>query len=240
MNITKRHLWQAPLVAVAMVIPSGDVHAANAQCGAFGHNLIGAFSEAENYGARAEIEKDKPDLCAKKSVSVAWSMVAGGVTAEDVDGWAQVGYGRFGENSGHAESGMKVFTQTSRYIDSKPKTRFFPKPTGTHLYEVDYKFSDGLFHLFVDGDHLAKTNWDPAASWTGDWSTQIFAETTHPGSDIVGTAANHATFSSIKRKLRDDSWVTVSDLALTTSPSPRYHSAWVTQPTSFDVWTDPV
>jgi hypothetical protein len=236
----RRYVSMATICVLIFATSSGS-RAATAQCGALQSYLVGAYSEETNYGARAEIEKHKPDLCSRKSVSVAWSMIGGGTTSDDVDGYAQVGYGRFGENSSFDEAGMKVFTQTAKYLGGDPKTRFFPKPTGTLLYEVDYLFTDGKLHMYVDGDQVAKTNWDPAIAWTGTWSTQFFGETKHSGSDVPGTEADPVGFTSIEKKTRDGSWVGVPGLTLAESPLvSRYFKSWISQPDSFEIWTDPV
>ena len=95
-------------------------HAASSPCGSSGNFAKGVLqTNHASYGARANISKQDPNLCGSTSVSVAWSMLA----SADGQGYAQVGYGRFGNDTFPNEpAGFSFFAQVRRDANYNPNT----------------------------------------------------------------------------------------------------------------------
>jgi hypothetical protein len=107
-----------------------------------------------------------------------------------------------------------------------------------HNYSVVYSFSTGKIYMSVDGSTKATTPWTPEQEWHTGWHGQFFGETLDRGDDVSGTPAAKTNFTALGNILcRGCSYVNppnpddVQDLAV-------YKFVWVTQPTSFNIWTE--
>lgn len=166
-------------------------------------------------------------------------------------GWAQIGYIHTGTTSLFGFH-YDTFTQ---YISEPndpthgcngpktPTTGFWGTPTGTGatdkvVFDTDH-LGNGFFELWKNSNILTSTNFDPHV-WSGNWIPQFFAEAHNCNSDVPGTQPNKVTIDSIQKKGSDGTWSAINDLALQTPNCSRYHHAWVTQPASFNIWTDPL
>jgi hypothetical protein len=219
------------LAAVSLILGSGTADAARSPCGTLSNYLDGAWApNTDQYGASASIQAYKPALCGSSSAGVAWSMESG---QSPTDGWAQVGYGNFGGS-------YEVFTQWTRSYFSVPNTKYFAAPSGTAQYWVSYNFNQGLLYMNKGVTTLAVTNFDPAVYWSGPWIPQFFGETRHCESDVPGVAGNRVAFTSVRKMARDGTWSSISSLTLPAADCTRYHRNWSTQPTSFQIYTDPL
>jgi hypothetical protein len=96
------------------------------------------------------------------------------------------------------------------------------------------------FSLIRGSTSYAVTDFDPYEEWASPLENQLFAETRHAETDIIGTQDDPAAFNGIQRRNADKSWSLASDLALQPVSTSRYHETWVDQPRWFRVWTFPL
>ncbi len=167
---------------------------------------------------------------------------------EGASGWAQVGYGRFGRNSGFAESGYLTFAQYARwcYDDGSgcaagyPRTAFAPAPTGTVLYTNAYRASTTYIHMVAGGELIARTDFTPIGLWKDAWQGQFFGETKHVESDVPGTRNSRVSFTGLMRQTdASGTWATVERLTMFTSHC-RYRQSAASGTTDFEIWTYPL
>jgi hypothetical protein len=121
-------------------------------------------------------------------------------------------------------------------------TKYFAAPSGTAQYWVNYNFSNGHLYMNKGLTTLDQTTFDPAVSWTGPWIPEFFGETGHCESDVPGVAGNRVAYTSVKKMARDGTWSSIPSLSLPTPDctNSRYHRNWSVQPTSFQIYTDPL
>lgn len=206
----------------------------------------GASTGITQYGVKADIETQNPAICGSSSASAVWVMESGhepAGTGNAYWGWAQAGYIHWG--SGQGPTGLHVFSQ---WCEShcgnifNLNTKSFSAPTGTENYSVNYNFNSGNLVMWNGSTTLDQTAFDPLVSWVYPWELEIFGETYQCESDVPGTQSNPVKISSIQKMYdRSYDWNQVNDLGLWTPDcSGRYHRGWVTQPTSFNIWTYPL
>gem|GEM_PF-2522002 len=226
--------WTASFGAVvALVAGAGNAGAARSPCGATSNYFDGAWAlNTDQYGASANIQPFKPAICGSSSFGAAWSMESGKAAA---DGWAQVGYGNF-------QGSYLVFSQWTQSYFGPYHTKYFAAPSGTAQYWVNYNFSNGHLYMNKGLTTLDQTTFDPAVSWTGPWIPEFLGETNHCESDVPGVAGNRVAYTSVKKMARDGTWSSISSLSLPTPDctNSRYHRNWSVQPTSFQIYTDPL
>lgn len=199
------------------------------------------FAATAVWGSRAVIESDDPAICGTPSASVIWVMVTGGGAT---NGWAEVGYGRFGQDWGHA--GYQVFSQWTTCDTCSPFTVLTQTApgSGTHTYETQYNNATGRITMKKDGATVDVTSagWDPKDAWATPWSPQFFAESHYPQSDIPGVSSDHVSVTQIKKLNAGGSASNITTLAAAdVGGSPTcWHESTGNLPTSFAVWTDPL
>lgn len=231
---------------LVLALPGGVAHSASSPCGNLGNwgKGVVAFNET-TYGSKARISQQDPDLCGSASVSVAWVMVTG---ASSLDGWAQVGFGRFGSNDPYPQQpgGYSVFSQWIRSSSTSPRTTVTGNsPALNPVYKTEYVFSTGVITMWAGSTLVDATNntWDPAIEWSAPWQPQFVGETIHKASDMPGIASKHVSFTGMKRLTnRVGDWDTMQDPSFAAFPNTpdRYHRQWVTKPTDMDIWTHPL
>jgi hypothetical protein len=221
------------VVALVLGAGAGNVGAARSPCGSSGNYFDGAWAlNTDQYGASANIQPFNPAICGSSSFGAAWSMETGNAAS---DGYAQAGYGNF-------QGSYVVFSQWTVLYSGPYHTKYFAAPSGTAQYWVSYNFSNGHLYMNKGVTTLDQTTFDPAVSWTGPWIPEFFGETKHCESDVPGVAGNRVAYTSVQKMARDGTWSSISSLSL---PSPnctssRYHRNWSVQPTSFQIYTDPL
>lgn len=207
------------------------------------------------FGSKARIEHRYPDICGPTSLSTAWAMVVGG---RQTDGYAQVGYGKFGDSLKYDPTisgyGFRVFTQwstTSPHETGTPPTWLGPSPSGAASdYAVRWQDGDNHLHLYIDGNEVGETSWDPLDFWADEWESQFVGETWHRGSDVVGTTSDTTRFSNLQRWHISGPWIDIRNIKLTPDPDgnpddrypARYHRQFVNPDvsTDFRIWTNPL
>lgn len=220
--------------------------AAGSSCGANEPLLVGrgsAYSTAI-YGARAEIERNVPQLCSSAggspSLSTAWAMVN-----SRNNYWAQAGYIKVGEESPNFpdREGMLMVSQWMR-ANRGLVTRFAPDPGGERMYSVYQSRSDGHIHMRADGIQIDETEYNPSGVWDPAWSAQYAGETRHYASDVPGTASDKTTFSYLQRYDGNGGVHFVGSFPLDVNEAP-----WRYKKTLFpaavggygmNIWTDPL
>jgi hypothetical protein len=230
---------------------SNSASAALSSCGTKFYYLDTAQATGlTQIGARAQIDTVYPALCDSggggyPSYSGAWSMEYG---AARCDGWAQAGYehdGAAGPNGGYQWSAFTQYTQQAPLSGCSPnvQTKFYGiTPGGNPSYKVDLSGTlyTYFFQMWVGSTFLADTNFNPYG-WTGNWIPEFAGETDYCESDVPGTAAGPVAFRSVQKEATNNTWSSTSDLALSNPDCPNcYHIAWLTQPSSFIIWTDPL
>jgi len=200
-------------------------------CGTQGNYFDGTpYSTQTTYGAFASISTGNPTLCDTAGDSSAWAMLSGGGQCQ----YTQVGYVKqrnMGDVAPHR------FLEVRRGC-GYPATFYRESATvsGTHSYRNSYIFSVGRVYLYWDTTKVAETTWDPALVWTPGWAPEFNGETLYPGDNVPGTTGSPVYFSSLKRMLRDSSWVNPINLTLTSSFS-YYKYQWDTVNQRFHIWT---
>jgi hypothetical protein len=238
-------------VSAASLIAAVVLSSASAGISPCDGNQVNHLDGAEatgitTYGVKADIEAEDPVLCGSTSFSSAWSFEGPSQNGPGTswDYWAQVGYAHNGANSSFSGGARyQVFTQWVR-ADNTPVqlvTNWWGTPAGVANYETSYNFSQLRINMWAAGTQLTHTGYDPANYWAFPWEPNVMGETYHCNTDVPGTASNKVKFSAVQKKSSDGTWSQINDLAL---PNPdcgsRYHVAWVTEPGSFNIWTDPL
>jgi hypothetical protein len=170
------------------------------------------------------------------------------VASNDLTGWAQVGFGRFGSNDPFPgqPGGFSKFSQWKRGPSADPHTTVTGNgPNGQLEYRTEYVFSTGRIQMWAGSTLVDETGsgFDPVIDWESPWQPQFFGETIHAQSDMPGVQSNHVEFTHMKRLAdRNGNWLNMTNPAkgiIGSAPS-RYHRQWVNQPTAGDIWTDPL
>jgi hypothetical protein len=212
------------------------------------HDGAQTTAQLDLFGARSDIEFDSPALCGTDAVfSTAWAMVWATNTNYGPDGWgwAQMGYGNFSANtfpqhSGYWEWGQTVKGCTRTLSSCSPIVNSWGNhPSGvTRTYSVRH-MSDGHFHLFVDGNLIYETMWNPTVQWVTNWRAAFYAETKYRESDTVGTVSDPVSFTHNQKYQNccGGGWVDTTQLS-GGGDIPIYKFDWITQGSTFKVWTD--
>jgi hypothetical protein len=246
--------WIGALVLIVMFAVPVDAAVSPCAGQATSHFAGGSTSYQLNiWGSKANISDFDPALCGSSSVSVAWSMVAAvSNDAQNAHGWAQIGYGEFGGNSGFSHSGYHTFSQFTKwcYDDGSacasgyPVTKFDPAPTSTVLYKNQYRSADSHIHMYYGSTQLDETEFDPTNNhWDGNWSAQFFDETYHQETDVVGKDANRVQYTSLMKQTDNSggNWAGIQNITRRVDYS-RYHAQFTnpTQNQNFETWTKPL
>jgi hypothetical protein len=213
------------------------------------------------FGAQARIEFNNPDLCGSDTtgagVSTIWAMVSSLSAANpynpDANGWAQSGYGQFGQdNPIGAPAGIDVFAQYTYkcklYLSctgATVKTVYdTSNPTDPEYYDAFRSGTTGFLTMRAAGTVLLQSQYDPFGDWHDGWDVEFYGETKHAQDDLPGTAADH-TNSDQLAYLGSDSAFHYYTGTLTTNVNSgtRYHASQYTPSSGtkgIQVWTDPL
>lgn len=225
-----------------------EVGAATTACGTVGNYFAGRGFEPPGYeprGAAANIEVRTAPLCSSgpDTDSSAWSMLA----ADDGGGWAQIGY----IHKNYGSTPLRFFYEWLSRPGGSFEQVFFGSPVygNTYNFKASRYPSDGKIHLLLDNasppgaacddTHLCVTTFDPLDVWPGI-NAEWFAETLHPGDDVVGTSSNRTDFIAVKVKKPDDTWVNENFNFGDPPDFCYYHAQEVTVDSFFRTWTEPV
>jgi hypothetical protein len=171
------------------------------------------------------------------SVTTAWTMLHGAI--EGVDGWAQVGFGRF-RNFPGVPDGRQTFSQWTQCDGCSALTRYSAPPAigSNYHYQVVYNWATHVLWMLANGQLIDVTNFDPyTGAWHSPVNSQLAAETYYCESDIIGTLSSAAAFNNIQGENSQAVWAPYSDLELVTPNCSRYGQKWGAKPRLFYVWT---
>lgn len=242
------------MLLVVALLPASEAGAAVLPCvGSPASRLVGANTTLQTsiFGGRAQISSQDPNLCGSTSVSVAWSMVTAHVAGQSDShlGWAQVGFGRFGNDVGSTH-GFHMFAQFENNCDvldpfsCSPVTKFDVAPPSNAFYSDMFKDADNRIHMYAtSGNQLAKTGFDPTAIWDAAWQDQFQGETKHLQTDAPGTTGDRVQFTTIQKLINGTGdWQDTTNLYQQGDPPPcRYHFHDLPgTSTDFEIYTDPL
>lgn len=237
----------AVLLLVSAVSAKAD--AATATCGTGGNCFAGRGFQAQGYeprGAAANIEVRTAPLCTSgpDTDSTAWSMLAGD---DNPYQYAQIGY----IHKNYGSTPLRFFYERSQDPGQAFEQVLFGHPVygNTPNFKAPRYPSDGRIHLLIDDapppgaacndENLCVTTFDPLQAWSGT-NAQWFAETLHPGDDVVGTSGNRTDFRQVQVKKANENWVN-EDFNFGAPPSfCYYHAQEQTSDSFFRTWTNPV
>jgi hypothetical protein len=226
--------------------PLNEAQAAN-QC-SLARNYGFATAEATTlvYGVRAKVEYQTAAQCfggIDPLASSAWVMLHNGNPPRQHGGWAQVGYAKFRTyNYSHR------FSQWVKDCNGAPgplchlQSRFLPYISTDRLYTVRYDFNVGRLIMKIDGEEIARTDFNPFNHWFS-LRSQLGGEVNNTQSDIPGVLTNNVSFGGIqKRTGPGNSWVAYGLTELNLNPiyNCRFHSQWGNRPVLVYIWTHPL
>lgn len=228
----------------------------------------GGFNPAytSTYGIRAKIETNPLNLCDEATGSRGFTysfamMTAFAADSENRSGWAQIGYMRFGSQTGfphgggtEPEPGTWNFTQYTTqcltlgtcnsgnnwYING-----WWGHPeAGVHIYTVNWNSADDRIHMRIDGTSYTHMGSDVSNVWAPSWRSDYESETWNAGDDVSGTAAQKTSFYFLQRQAFSGSWsyYTSWGLAPIADLGARHHAEQFTPADglAFTTWTDPL
>lgn len=242
-------------ILTSLVSPSPPALAAGT-CGNKSNFHVGYVTSysASVYGSSADIEFNNPDLCGSDdtggSASLVWAMVTAKSASypnnSDANGYAQVGYGQFGDN----QNFIATFSQWTKKCKAtlscgsaaKVETVFDgTNPSGVWRYRVQYEGEgDNHLHMRAEGQELDETSFDPIGDWQVSWQNQFMGETLHVATDVPGTSADKTAFTVLKNQhtSNSSSWTDVDSLTGISGPD-RYKRE-IFGALDFRIWTQPL
>lgn len=207
-----------------------------------------ATYQSSVYGVRANIEYQNPTLCGapnSRSSTSAWAML---IPRTPTIQMAQSGYLKLG-SALSGSTGVHVFGQYTRAcvpncaagVNGYP-TFLGPAPTGSKMYSVYLRSSDGRIGMYAGSTLLGEVNRSVTGEWSTDWSGQFAGETHDPNSDIPGTAANHVRFNYIQKYDSAGNIGFIQDINLGLTPTrSNYHQSSGAASVGgvyLDIWTN--
>lgn len=236
-----RKRWQrARLVALAAVlVPVALTGPANAAtvCVDVGpaNQFDGYRSTTSVSGVTGSIVDRDAALCTPgdpTSAFSAWVMLGGG----GADQYAQVGYAR-----GAGMTAPVVFTEYNDGTGLAPgwtRSLFTGWVSGsTKTYSVIYNYSTAKIGMYANGQLLSTTPWCADCVWTPGWTAQFFGETIDRGDDVPGTSSVKTSFTNLSARYCRSCAYTAPVVAAAGSTQAPYKFQWVSNPTSFNIWT---
>lgn len=249
------------LISSAVGLVPSAAHA-EGQCVSSGAAYFDGTESYRNtnvFGARARIEYRNPTLCnsgENTGVSLAWTMVTARSVAHPgdshYDGYAQVGYVKFGGAAGSL-AGSHVFSQWTRQCkvqgypcpNGETKTIYLAAPSARSYCAVYRRASSDRIVLDVDGETISTMGYDTQGIWRPEWQGQFYGETFHVGDNMPGNKTNKTDFDYLQRygSAGGLNFFTNAELKPLYSSVPNYYWNETFSPAGggfgFRIWTDP-
>jgi hypothetical protein len=212
-----------------------------------------AAFQSDTRGSKATIDDYRPDLCGPEASSLAWAMISASSTVHAGDGWAQVGYGRFGCSSGMSECGFLQFAQYTKWCQNNgsscapgyPKTAFGYRPLGPDTYKNTFNLENGLIHMTAGGTDIAATDFNPLNVWGIYWQPQFYGEAWQCHTDVPGVNSSRVAFKNLQKEVNvspgnpSGSFVDIEGFVSGTVDCTRYNRNGLGG-TNFEIWTQPL
>lgn len=228
---------------------ASKAEAASSTCGTGGSYFVGvqlAVQQSSNGdGVQSNVENRFPLLCTSTSAE-RFSLGTVMISRPDGTGWAQIGSIRNTTLCCH-----RFFWQWTRGTGFSVSTAYWGDPVlhQNTNFKVTRLAADGHLHMiYLNPDQTPpcnqagfcpETDFDPSQSWGGQHLT-AFAEVSHPGNDVNGSASAKADFASILVRPLGGGWQDPSTWSTFNDRPCYYHRGTVSQYTFFRTWTDPI
>lgn len=201
------------------------------------HKFDGYYSTAGVTGVKGSIVDRDGNLCAVTdgtSGFLVWVMLAA-----TNDQYAQVGFAKTYETG---SATPMVFTEYNDGTTAYPAwvRSYYPGWSNGSVknYEVSYDNVGDVANMYMNNALLATTPWHPSLVWqAGGWNAEYFGETWDSNDDVSGTSTAKTSFTNLSARYCQTCAYGAPVVSGQYSNMPANKFAWVSNPTSFNIWT---